>query len=37
MDVVEAAPPCDVAEIAALAGATVAWEYVSLAATVDET
>jgi len=30
MDVVEVAPPYDVAEITALAGATVAWEYLSL-------
>jgi agmatinase len=27
MDVVEVAPPFDVAEITALAAATVAWEY----------
>jgi agmatinase len=30
-DVVEVAPPYDVAEITALAGATVAWEYLALA------
>jgi agmatinase len=30
MDVVEVAPPYDVAEITALAGATVAWEYLCL-------
>jgi agmatinase len=36
MDVVEVCPPYDVAEITALAGATMAWEYLSLlgAATV---
>jgi agmatinase len=32
MDVVEVAPPYDVAEITALAAATIAWEYLSLAA-----
>jgi agmatinase len=32
-DVVEVAPPYDVAEITALAGATVAWEYLALART----
>ncbi|HEX7969408.1 MAG TPA: arginase family protein, partial [Stellaceae bacterium] len=31
MDVVEVAPPYDVAEITALAAATVAWEYLMLA------
>jgi agmatinase len=30
MDVVEVAPPYDVAEITALAAATVAWEYLAL-------
>jgi arginase family enzyme len=30
MDVVEVAPAYDVSEITALAGATVAWEYLSL-------
>ena len=30
MDVVEVCPPYDVAEITALAGATMAWEYLSL-------
>jgi agmatinase len=30
MDVVEVAPAYDVAEITALAGATMAWEYLSL-------
>ncbi len=30
MDVVEVAPAYDVAEITALAGATVAWEYLCL-------
>jgi agmatinase len=30
MDVVEVAPPYDVAEITALAAATIAWEYLSL-------
>jgi agmatinase len=30
MDLVEVSPPYDVAEITALAGATVAWEYLSL-------
>ena len=30
MDVVEVAPPYDVAEITALAGATMAWEYLAL-------
>ena len=32
MDVVEVAPPYDVAEIMALAAATVAWQYLSLTA-----
>jgi agmatinase len=32
MDVVEVAPPYDVAEITALAAATVAWEYLALVA-----
>jgi agmatinase len=32
MDVVEVAPPYDVAEITALAAATIAWEYLSLVA-----
>lgn len=32
MDVVEVAPPFDVAEITALAAATMAWEYLSLVA-----
>ncbi len=32
MDVVEVAPPYDIAEITALAGATVAWEYLALIA-----
>ena len=32
MDVVEVAPPYDVAEITALAAATIAWQYLSLAA-----
>jgi len=32
MDVVEVAPPYDVAEITALAAATLAWEYLSLVA-----
>ena len=32
MDIVEVAPPYDVAEITALAGATVAWQYLSLQA-----
>jgi agmatinase len=32
MDVVEVAPPYDVAEITALAGATMAWEYLCLLA-----
>jgi hypothetical protein len=32
MDVVEVAPPYDVAEITALAAATMAWEYLSLLA-----
>ena len=32
MDLVEVCPPYDVAEITALAGATVAWEYLSLIA-----
>jgi agmatinase len=31
MDVVEVAPAYDVAEITALAGATVVWEYLALA------
>jgi agmatinase len=31
MDVVEVAPPYDVAEITALAGATIVWEYLALA------
>ena len=30
MDVVEVAPPYDVAEITALAAATMAWEYLAL-------
>lgn len=30
MDVVEVCPPCDVAEITALAAATIAWEYLCL-------
>ena len=30
MDLVEVAPAYDVAEITALAGATVAWEYLAL-------
>jgi agmatinase len=30
MDLVEVCPPYDVAEITALAGATIAWEYLSL-------
>jgi arginase family enzyme len=30
MDLVEVCPPYDVAEITALAGATMAWEYLSL-------
>jgi agmatinase len=30
MDVVEVAPPYDVAEVTALAAATVAWEYLAL-------
>ncbi len=33
MDVVEVAPPYDVAEITALAAATMAWEYLALTAT----
>ena len=32
MDVVEVSPPYDVAEITALAGATMAWEYLCLLA-----
>ena len=32
MDVVEVAPPYDVAEITALAAATMAWEYLALTA-----
>jgi len=32
MDVVEVAPPYDVAEITALAAATIAWQYLSLTA-----
>jgi agmatinase len=32
MDVVEVAPPYDVAEITALAAATIAWEYLALIA-----
>jgi guanidinopropionase len=32
MDVVEVSPPYDVAEITALAAATIAWQYLSLAA-----
>jgi len=32
MDVVEVAPAYDVAEITALAAATIAWQYLSLAA-----
>jgi len=32
MDVVEVSPPYDVAEITALAAATVAWQYLSLTA-----
>jgi len=32
MDIVEVSPPYDVAEITALAGATVAWQYLSLQA-----
>jgi agmatinase len=30
MDVVEVCPPYDVAEITALAAATMAWEYICL-------
>jgi agmatinase len=30
MDVVEVAPPYDVAEITALAAATIVWEYLAL-------
>jgi agmatinase len=30
MDLVEVCPPYDVAEITALAGATIAWEYLCL-------
>lgn len=33
MDLVEVAPPYDVAEVTALAGATMVWEYLSLVAT----
>jgi agmatinase len=33
MDVVEVAPAYDVAEITALAGATMAWEYLCLLGT----
>lgn len=33
MDLVEVAPAYDVAEITALAGATMVWEYLSLVAT----
>jgi len=36
MDVVEVAPPYDVAEIAALAAATMVWEYLSLVSSMDE-
>jgi agmatinase len=32
MDVVEVSPPCDVAEITALAAATMAWDYIALLA-----
>ena len=32
MDLVEVSPPYDVAETTALAGATIAWEYLSLLA-----
>jgi agmatinase len=32
MDVVEVSPPYDVAEITALAAATVAWDYIALLA-----
>jgi arginase family enzyme len=34
-DVVEVSPPYDVAEITALAAATIAWEYLALVATRD--
>ena len=33
MDLVEVAPPYDVAEVTALAGATMAWEYLALVGT----
>jgi agmatinase len=36
MDLVEVAPPYDVAEITALAGATMVWEYLCLAAGVSK-
>jgi len=36
MDVVEVAPPYDVAEITALAAATMVWEYLALTATAEE-
>jgi agmatinase len=32
MDVVEVSPPYDVAEITALAAATIAWDYIALLA-----
>ena len=32
MDVVEVSPPYDVAEITALAAATVAWDYIAMLA-----
>jgi agmatinase len=32
MDVVEVSPPYDVAEITALAAATMAWDYIALLA-----
>lgn len=35
MDVVEVSPPYDVAEITALAAATVAWDYLGLLAPID--
>lgn len=35
MDVVEVCPPYDVAEVTALAAATVVWEYLALPAVVD--
>ncbi len=35
MDVVEVSPPYDVAEITALAAATIAWQYLSLTAPKD--